>query len=555
MSITVKVAPCGTHHTLGGKPLYEARYDWVLAYHRPGLAPVGRDGLAWHIDQTGQDAYPHRFLRTFGFYDERAAVVAEDGWHHILPDGKLLYEERYPWVGNFQGWRCAVRDSDGRYFHLDPQGRPAYSQRYRYVGDFRDGLAVVQRNDGLSLHIDAQGEPLNGTTWQDLDVFHKGFARARDGKGWTHIDKAGQPLYPQRYAVVEPFYNGQARVEEASGRRLVIDESGCEVLELRPAQRSDFAELSGDMVGYWRTHTLGAAAELSVLDALPATTGEVAERCGLPVSNAERLLAALGELGLVERRAGAWQATHKGSFLRAGHPTSLRTAALEYARHMARPWEGLADLLRSSPGARDDDLFQEVADDPARRDGFHEMLSAYARHDYPGIGAALDLGHVEHLIDAGGGAGVVAGFLLAAHPGLKLHLLDRPEVLARVDLPPDLRTRLHPVPADLFSPWPLRADAVLMARVLHDWDDARCLRILRHARNALSPGGDLYLVEMLLDPGSFDGHLCDLHLLVNTGGAERSEKVYADMLAQCGFQHRGTKRLGSLPSILHAVAV
>jgi hypothetical protein len=343
-------------------------------------------------------------------------------------------------------------------------------------------------------------------------------------------------------------------VEEANGRRLVIDESGCEVLELRPAQRSDFAELSGDMVGYWRTHTLGAAAELGVLDVLPATTDQIAGRCALPVANAERLMTALGELGLVEHGADGWWATHKGSFLRAAHPTSLRSAALEYARHMTRPWEGLAALLREGSEARDDDLFQVVADDPSRRDGFHEMLSAYARHDYPGIGAALDLGHVEHLIDAGGGAGIVAGFLLTTHPGLQIHLLDRPEVLARVDLPPNLRARLHPVSADLFSPWPLHADAVLMARVLHDWDDARCLRILRHARNALSPGGDLYLVEMLLEQGSFDGHLCDLHLLVNTGGAERSEEAYAAMLAQCGFEHRGTQRLGTLPSILHAVA-
>ena len=60
----------------------------------------------------------------------------------------------------------------------------------------------------------------------DLDVFHKNFARARDGQGWHHIDIHGQPLYQDRYRNVEPFYNSQARVEGADGSLSVIGEAG-----------------------------------------------------------------------------------------------------------------------------------------------------------------------------------------------------------------------------------------------------------------------------------------------------------------------------------------
>jgi len=231
-----KVAPCGTHHVLGGEPLYEQCFDWVLPFHAPGLAPVGRGGLAWHIDASGAPAYERRWLRSFGVYEGLSSVVSQDGWLHVKPDGVPAYPERWAWVGNYQHGRCPARDAEGRYQHLDRHGRPVGERTWRYAGDYREGSAVVQDDDGLSLHVDLAGRPLNGARWLDLDVFHKGWARAREAEGWTHVDRDGRPLYPQRYAMVEPFYNGQARVEERGGRRLVIDETGVPVLLLRDVE-------------------------------------------------------------------------------------------------------------------------------------------------------------------------------------------------------------------------------------------------------------------------------------------------------------------------------
>ena len=230
-----RVAPEGTHHTVGGEPLYDVRFDEVLKYHAPGLAPAQLGGEAWHIDLSGRPAYGQRHRRTFGFYEGFAAAQAEDGWHHVRPDGSPLYPQRYAWCGNFQGGRCTVRESKDSYFHIDQEGNPAYEQRWRYAGDFRDGIAVVQDEAGRSTHIDSQGTLLHGRWFVDLDVFHKGFARARDESGWTHVDLRGHPTYPQRFAMIEPFYNGQARVEAFDGTRLVIAEDGRALVVLRPA--------------------------------------------------------------------------------------------------------------------------------------------------------------------------------------------------------------------------------------------------------------------------------------------------------------------------------
>jgi len=548
-----RVAPGGTHHVVAGEPLYERRFRSVLPFHEPGLAPVEDESGAYHISTDGHPAYEARFLRTFGFYGGLSAVITPAGWHHIRPDGSPAYRERYTWAGNFQAGRCTVRDSSGGYFHIGVDGEPAYAERYRYAGDYREGSAVVQRGDGLSIHIDTAGRRVHETAWLDLDIFHKGFARARDRRGWTHIDRAGRPLYEDRYAMVEPFYNGQARVEGRDGRRLVIDEGGREVLELRERQGSPFAELSGDLVGYWRTYTAGAAAELGIVGLLPSTAERISAATGLPLRNSRRLLAAMGEMGLVRRNAGTWETTEKGAFLDPVHPTTLHPAAIEYARHMVGPWRDLPRILAGERPS-DQDLFRVVADDADRVDGFHRMLTSYALHDYGRIGEAIDLQGEKTLIDAGGGAGIVAGFLLRAHPQMRVVLMDRPEVLGRVAIPDELRPRFRTVPGDLLEPWPVRGDAVLMARVLHDWDDERCLRILRHARGALDTGGTLFLAEMVLEPDDFNGSLCSLHLLVNTGGAERTLDEYRAMLAETGFDLQDARRLDTLPTVLRAVA-
>ncbi len=226
------VSADATHHLLDGEPAYGERFDEVLKFHAPGLAPVLRVGEAWHVRDDGSPAYERRFARAFGFYEGRAAVVSREGWHHVSIDGRDAYAERYAWCGNYQGGRAVVRAGRGAYLHLDVHGRPAYAQRWSYAGDYRDGAAVVKGDDGLATHVDLDGRPLHDRWFADLDVFHKGHARARDREGWFHVDPRGEALYRHRFAMVEPFYNGQAFAERHDGAQVVIGHDGAPVLEV-----------------------------------------------------------------------------------------------------------------------------------------------------------------------------------------------------------------------------------------------------------------------------------------------------------------------------------
>ena len=72
--------------------------------------------------------------------------------------------------------------------------------------------------------------------------------------------------------------------------------------------------------------------------------------------------------------------------------------------------------------------------------------------------------------------------------------------------------------------------------VLHDWDDDRAVKILCRCRNAMAPKAKLLVIERIAPQ-----HFCDsphdqgiarsdLNMLDGTGGRERTETQYRDLL-------------------------
>ena len=550
----------GSHHVYDGQSAYTARFLDVLKFHAPGLAPVLDPSGAFHITPDGLPAYETRHVRTFGFYEGRAAVHSTDGWFHILPDGKALYAERYSWCGNFQEGRSTARVPDGRYLHLKEDGSPAYVKRYRYAGDFKDGYAVVQREDGRHTHIGPSGAPLHEVWFLDLDVFHKNYARARDEQGWHHVDIYGQPLYGLRFLNVEPFYNGQARVEGFNGSLSVIGESGETFVELRGPLRSPLEELSGEMVGMWRTQAIRAAVELGVFEALPAPAQDIERSLELADSVGIRLMRALTELGLVWRDdCDAYRATARGDLLKRSHPLSLADAASLWGRETYDAWASLEYSLRTGRSAfwkvNGKNHFQLLGERPEQLESSHRAFAAYARHDYRCLAEVHDFGSHGHILDAGGGTGELAFALLGAYPKLNITVMDWPEVVGVAQAPDGLKERCRFVPGDLFEEWPVRSDAVVLARVLHDWPDDKAFRILSRARESMPEGGTLYVVEMVLDTVSGTGGLLDLNMLVVAGAAERTEEQFSSLLHETGFELRDATLTRSVSSVIRARAV
>ena len=100
-----------------------------------------------------------------------------------------------------------------------------------------------------------------------------------------------------------------------------------------------------------------------------------------------------------------------------------------------------------------------------------------------------------------------------------------------------------------------RSDAVVLARVLHDWPDDEAVRILARAREAMPTGGTLYVIEMVLDEITGAGGLLDLNMLIVAGGAERTAKQFRGLLDKAGFELLEVIPTRSVSSVIRARAV
>ena len=527
-----------THHLLDEKPIYLKRFFHVLPFHAPGLAPVLDATGAYHIDLTGKAMYPERYTRTFGFYFRRASVNHLEKWWHIFPDGARVYRDVYEWCGNFQDNVCAVRDDRG-FFHIDGAGNRLYPETYRYVGDFHDGIAVVQTEGGLHTHIDLKGQKVHSHFFLDLDMYHKGYARAKNNEGWLHINRSGLPLYQERYSCVEPFYNGLARVETMWGEILRINERGIVLEILRRGTIDPFHEVSKDLVSYWKLFTLKAAQDYNLFDLLPSSLAKIASQTTLSPLMVEALLLALKEIGYLRESKLVWSLTTLGAFLSSDHSFSLKEAQILWMGEHFNSWNGLSDFFKTGAPPFENQYqmpwFDFLARHPDKERQYHQAISQYAKWDYRELAQKIDCSSAASVADIGGSTGAALNILMDAYPQLEGHLIDLPSVIDQIQTP--LRKQLHVYRCDFFGKWPkLKVDVALLCRVIHDWENKQATHILKQAHTLLkNRTSRLLVIENILDKHTGKGALLNLNMRVMTGGQERTLETFCCLFEQAGF--------------------
>src|SRR5262249_39722037 len=111
------------------------------------------------------------------------------------------------------------------------------------------------------------------------------------------------------------------------------------------------------------------------------------------------------------------------------------------------------------------------------------------------------------------------------------------------------------VGGDFFAQIPEGADAYVLAQILHDWDDERCVAILRQVRRAMPSHGKLLIVELVLPEGNepFFGKWLDLHMLVVVGGRERTVAEYARLFRSAGLELSRAVSTHAEQSVVEAV--
>jgi hypothetical protein len=256
-----------------------------------------------------------------------------------------------------------------------------------------------------------------------------------------------------------------------------------------------------------------------------------------------RLLVSFGVLRQDE--TGRFGLTGIGEFLRSDVEGSLRSAAIYYGGEKSAQIEGmLLHSVRTGEAARRRLLgaggFGHLERDPQEAALFNSVMSSYSVLHLTGVLEAYDFSGISKLVDVGGGQGKNLTEILKHNPAMRGVLFDMPHAAEggrKTIAEAGLSDRCEVSSGDFFQAVPVGADGYLLSRVIHDWDDAQAIAILKVVRAAIAPQGRLILLETMLRPDARTVYplLSDLNMLLRTGGCERTEDEYRELFLAAGF--------------------
>lgn len=317
------------------------------------------------------------------------------------------------------------------------------------------------------------------------------------------------------------------------------------------------------LMGGWTTKILSEVTRLGVPDVLhrhgPLTTAEVIQRGSIradprALQRALRACAALGVFG--EDPAGRFSPTPISEFLTRDTPGSLKRLTEFQGGLLWKVWAGLPQGLETGkPQARAQlgmEWFEYLTAHPAAMEEFAEAMKANSFNVNQGLLAHYDFSGIRKIVDVGGGFGHLAIALLENYEQLRTVVFDLPDVIAaaRKHLPvttPTVADRLEYAAGDMFQSVP-SADVYILKMIIHDWDDSRCVAVLRNCSAQLEDHGRILCVDVVLPPlgdmSDAPGKLLDVNMMLVLPGKERTQAEWEQLYHDAGL---GVRAITPIP--------
>jgi ubiquinone/menaquinone biosynthesis C-methylase UbiE len=329
------------------------------------------------------------------------------------------------------------------------------------------------------------------------------------------------------------------------------------------ADVSTHQKLDRMITGYWTSQAIYAAATFGIADHLkdgPKSVGELAGATATDPDALYRLLRALASVGIfAEGPARSFALTPLAEPLRSDVPGSKRALALMSGDEQFRAWAEIEYSLRTGQTAFDKvfgkPIFDYLAEHPDKARTFDAAMTGIHGRESDAILNAYDLSAFGVVADIGGGNGSQLAAILKKHTAMKGILFDLPHVIERAKERIEaagLRDRCRLVAGSFFEAVPDGADAYILRHIIHDWDEEKCLTILRNCHRAMRPASKLLVIESVIPPGNepFHGKFLDLVMLLIPGGKERTEVEYRALFERAGFELTRTIPTGAEVSVV-----
>jgi hypothetical protein len=319
--------------------------------------------------------------------------------------------------------------------------------------------------------------------------------------------------------------------------------------------------------GYVLSRAIYAAARLGLADLLaegPKSADALASSTGTHAPSVYRLMRTLASMGYFkETEDHRFALAELGAALKSDAPGAARSSVLALAGSWIwKAWDEFMYSVETGETAFDKvfgvSLFGYLAQHPEEAKLFGEAMIGFHGAEPPAVAEAYDFKSIATLVDIGGGTGNLLGTVLRRHKHLKGTVYDLAHVVP--EALKNFRTwgladRASAEPGSFFESVPAGADAYLLSHVIHDWDEEKCLAILRNCRAAMRDSARLLIIEYVLPDGNEPhvGKMLDLVMLTVPGGMERSERQYRELLAKAGLHVTRILPTASQVSVIEAV--
>ncbi len=338
---------------------------------------------------------------------------------------------------------------------------------------------------------------------------------------------------------------------------------------LRAADRVLPSELAilEHSAGFSVAYLLGAMVELGVADELasgPKTADELAATLHCDADALHRALRMGAVHNLVRLdRSGRFHATRLTRALTSDAPyASDQWCAFMASKAHQNAWGDLAATLRTGEPAfnRQNGMsfFSWFDANPKEGRAFAAGLSGLTLSEASAIAASYKFPSSGVVCDIAGGVGALLGEVLRRTPRARGILVEAPLVLAEASTylgSLGLNERVELQQGDIFGDLHVSADVYLLKWILHDWDDADCVRVLGNVAAAMPPGAKLVVIEGIQERNTAHGRFSpiDLQMLVvSERGRERSIPEIQELMTKAGLRPTSVRRTPADLALLEA---
>jgi hypothetical protein len=316
------------------------------------------------------------------------------------------------------------------------------------------------------------------------------------------------------------------------------------------------------IAGYIPARLVFLAAELGIADLIAGgtTTAEgLAQHTGTHAPSLKRVLRALCAYDVFEEKApGVFALRPMGGQLRSDVQGSLRNFARFFPDQ--RAWKCLEEIehtIRTGETGMNRafgmDSFEWLAEHAKESAVFNAAMADVTHLVARAATGLYDFSAFRVIMDVGGGNGTFLAAILRSAPAAAGILFDLPSGVTEAEATlrhAGVGDRCNVIPGDFFQSVPAGADLMVLKSVIHDWDDEHAATILARCCAAASAETRLVLVERVM-PECMSASVTnqraatlDIRMLTITGGIERKEEEYRQLLEHAGFSWTRTIALG-----------